>query len=139
MTTFRLLRSPWITFSVGATVTQASFKVSRFNLCRMAIMQLSPLNLLRNFSAFLLARDDLRALGLTESFPSHLLRCNSKHGECFNHYRHHHSCHRRGLQRFLGINTEVCEEIRDAFKEVEERIITCAAVNSRLTWIDVIK
>jgi hypothetical protein len=56
MTTFKLLRSPWITFSVGATVTRASFGVSPSNFCRMTAMQISPLNLSPNFSAPLLVR-----------------------------------------------------------------------------------
>jgi hypothetical protein len=140
MTTFKLSRSPWITFSVGPTVTRASSRVSRSNFCRMAATQISPLNLFPNFSAPLLVREDLRALShltLTEPFPIHLLRCHGKHREYFNHYHHHHTRHCRGQRYFLSIYTEVCEEIRDTFEEVEQCIVTCTDVNSRLTWIDV--
>ena len=70
---------------------------------------------------------------LTEPSLFDLLCRKCKHGEYFGHYLDHDIGHRSGQRNLLGINIKTFQEIRDTFKEVGERIITCTDACSSLT------
>jgi hypothetical protein len=66
-----------------------------------------------------------------------LFRCEGKHAQHFDHYLNYRFCHRRkGLD--LRIDLESSCEILDAFKDVDEGIITFPRVLGRLTQVDII-
>ncbi len=68
---------------------------------------------------------------LTCSSLFYLLCRNGKDIEYFNHYLHDDVRHRRGWWNF-GIDLEAFEEVLNAFKDVDEGLLGCTDVLSRL-------
>jgi hypothetical protein len=56
---------------------------------------------------------------LTESTQSDLLCCHTKHTKHLRHYLHENIGHRGTDLNLLSVYMKTCEEIADAFEEIE--------------------